>query len=219
MKETTSINWPLYGIIDAAYIGKKSARFIAEQLVKGGVSAIQLRNKSHRIDNFYADAMQVRAVTQDAGVPFIVNDRLDLAVAVGADGIHVGQSDLPVSAIRRIWGREKFLGVSVHNTADLDKTDPDLITYWGVGTIFPTRTKTDLTTSGARVLIEIKALTDKPIVAIGGITLNNMEKVFRAGADGVALVSGLLDAEDILERTRLFVDKIAVLRPNISVAT
>jgi len=208
----------LYAIIDAGSLGARSVRSVAEQLVEGGVSAIQLRNKSDRIDDFFADAVQVRTVTANANVPFIVNDRLDIAVAVRADGIHVGQSDLPVPAVRRLLGPEKIVGVSVHNTREMQDCEQSLVTYWGVGTIYPTRTKEDLTATGVDVITEVRAMTAKPVVAIGGITLNNLEPVFEAGASGVAIVSDLLVSDDIAGRTRMFVDRIALLRSQTAIA-
>ncbi len=212
-------SWSLYAIVDSATIADRPIVSVAEELIAGGATVLQLRNKSDNIRKFYSEALALRAVTRNEGIPLIINDRVDVAYAVDADGVHVGQSDLPAEIIRDALGYEKIVGVSVHNLSEFLATAGTAVTYFGVGTIYRTKTKENLTISGIEVLREIRSRTTKPIVAIGGITIDNMEPVFAAGADGVATVSALLETDDIAGRTRNFVQKIAVAQARSCAAT
>lgn len=205
----SEIDWSLYAIIDHAFLNDRSAAMLAEQLVEGGAGVIQLRNKTGNIKVFYEQACGVIAVTRRFNIPLIINDRLDVAMAVGADGVHVGQEDLPVSVVREIWKQEKIVGVSVHDMNEFESAETENPDYFGVGTIYPTNTKSNLETTGTEILSQIRKKTKKPLVAIGGISIDSMAPVFQSGADGVAVISALLQAEDIKSEALQFKKRIS----------
>jgi len=171
--------------------------------IDGGVSVVQFRDTSPAKGRLYATARALRDLTRSRGVPLVVNDHLDLALAVDADGAHVGQSDLPVEAARRVLGRGKILGLSVTNLAEFLAADLALVDYLGVGPIYPTGSKTDAApATGLPLLAGIAARSSRPVVAIGGITLERAREVFAAGAAGVAVIAALSQASDPAEAAR-----------------
>ena len=165
---------------------------------------LQLRDKEASSGRLYQEALQLRKLTGDAQVPFIVNDRLDIALAVDADGVHVGQSDLPASVVRRIMGPGKILGVSVATVEEAIRAEQDGADYLGVGPVFEARgTKPDTGEPiGVDCIARIRRHCRLPIVAIGGITAENARKVREAGADAAAVISAIVSADDISEATR-----------------
>jgi len=201
------IDWRLYAIIDRSFLKSRNISKVTESLAKGGAGVIQLRDKSGNIRHFYEDALEVLAVTRRFEIPLIINDRVDVALAAEADGLHVGQDDLPVSVARELLGKEKLLGVSVHNHEEFEKMDQDEVDYFGVGTIFSTTTKSHLPASGTGIISTLKQQTNKPLIAIGGITPENTPKVINAGANGVAVISALLTEKDVEQRARQFFPK------------
>jgi thiamine-phosphate pyrophosphorylase len=206
------IDWSLYAILDKESIGNRSIKFLAEELIKGGAGIIQLRDKVSSPKEFYADAVLMKEVTKLYGIPLIINDRLDIAVAVQADGAHLGQQDLPLTAARRLVGKKMILGASVHNVEEFEIAmagEPD---YLGVGTIYPSPTKSELGVKGIQVIEAIRARTRLSLVGIGGITLDNLAPVIQAGADGVAVISALLNVDDVQSRAREFVNKVHALK-------
>ncbi len=208
----SEIEWSLYAIIDHSFLNDRSAGMLAEQLVEGGAGIIQLRNKTGDIKLFYEQACQIIEVTRRFNIPLIINDRLDVAMAVDADGVHVGQEDLPVSVVKEVWQQEKIIGVSVRDMHEFEISEKQNPDYFGVGTIYPTETKSNLQTTGTEILSEIRKVTNKPLVAIGGISKENMEPVFQKGADGVAVISALLQAEDVKAEAIQFKEKIGEFR-------
>jgi thiamine-phosphate pyrophosphorylase len=207
-----AIDWSLYAIIDKAHQGSRSLVDIAEQLIEGGAGVIQLRNKISPSDEFFADAEGVRKVTLETTVPLIINDRVDIALAVHADGVHLGQEDLPVADVRRIVHEGFMIGCSVHDQAEFDSAVSQNPDYFGVGTIYTSSTKSHLQSKGMDVLKTLRSKTGLPLIAIGGIDLTNLAAVIQAGADGVAVISALLKSSDIRKKAREFVEKIRLLR-------
>ncbi len=210
------MDWSLYAILDKECIGNRSIKFLAEELSKGGAGIIQLRNKISSPNEFYADAVLVKEATKRYGIPLIINDRLDIAIAVQADGVHLGQQDLPLAAARQLVGKKMILGASVHNLDEFEMAMAGGPDYLGVGTIYASPTKSELQVKGLPVIEAIRARTRLPMVGIGGITLDNLAPVVQAGADGVAVLSALLNADDVQQRAREFVNKIHALKQTMN---
>jgi thiamine-phosphate pyrophosphorylase len=165
--------------------------------IEGGCSVVQLREKTANSRDFYETALRARAICGSAKVPFIVNDRADIALAADADGLHVGQSDLPASKAREIMGQDKIIGVSVSSVEEALQAERDGADYLGVGAMFATGTKTDARLPGMEGLRAIRAATCLPIVAIGGINKKTIPLFAGTGIDGIAVVSAIAGAEDI----------------------
>ena len=203
-----NIDWSLYAILDKEFLRNRAIGVLAEDVISGGAGIIQVRNKISTPIEFYENVLEVKEVTQHYRIPLIVNDRLDIALAAKADGVHLGQKDLPFSHARKLLGDQRLLGASVHTVAEFDLAMEGQPDYLGVGTIFQSKTKSDLKTSGVQFLKIVRTLTNLPLIAIGGITLENAGKVFESGADGVAVVSSLLDTDDVRKRADDFVKRI-----------
>jgi thiamine-phosphate pyrophosphorylase len=165
--------------------------------VRGGVTLVQLRDKDVPARETLALGRALLERLRPLGVPLIVNDRVDLALAMGADGVHVGQGDLPAEVARRLLGPDALVGLSITGAGDLPTLDPAVVDYAGVGPIFPTGTKADATPAlGLEELARLRRLLTVPIVAIGGITVANAAAVIAAGADGVSVVSAICSADN-----------------------
>lgn len=203
-----NIDWSLYAILDKKYIQGRSITLLSEELINGGAGVIQLRNKISETQGFYSDAVKVKEVTQKHGIPLIINDRLDIAMAVKAEGVHLGQRDLPLQVARSLIGNEMILGASVHNLSEFYKATEGGADYLGVGTIYPTETKEGLQIRGVQIVKTLRSKTNVPLVAIGGITLENLSPVIEAGADGVAVISALLEVKDVATQAKQFIQKI-----------
>jgi thiamine-phosphate pyrophosphorylase len=165
--------------------------------IEGGCSVVQLREKTASSRELYETALRARALCAEAKVPFIVNDRADIALAVNADGLHVGQSDLPAARAREIMGKDKIVGVSVSSVEEALQAERDGADYLGVGAMFATETKTDARLPGLEGLRAIRAATRLPLVAIGGITKKTIPLFAGTGIDGIAVVSAIAGAEDV----------------------
>ncbi|WPB80755.1 thiamine phosphate synthase [Archangium violaceum] len=165
--------------------------------VRGGATVVQLREKEGSARETLELGQALLHRLRPLGVPLIVNDRVDLALALGADGVHVGQGDLPPEVARRLMGPDALVGLSITGAADLPTLDPAVVDYAGVGPIFPTGSKADATPAlGLEELARLRRLLPVPIVAIGGITTANAPAVIAAGADGVSVVSAICSADD-----------------------
>ncbi len=206
------IDWSLYAILDREFIGNRSFGQIAEAVIQGGAGIVQLRDKVSGSRDFYLEALQVREVTRNFGVPFVVNDRVDVALAVDADGVHVGWSDLPPEVVRRLIGSERLLGLSASSEEEVDKAVSYSPDYLGVGAMFATATKPDYPVPGPGLIAKVRSRVACPIVGIGGITPENAAAVVAAGADGVAVISALLSAQDVREQANRFVEAIRQVR-------
>jgi thiamine-phosphate pyrophosphorylase len=190
----------LYAILDPA-LSALPAPDLAETLADAGVRLIQLRDKDATARKMCADSRQLIERVAPRGVRVIVNDRPDIAAMVGAGGVHVGQGDLPVEEARKICGNSCWVGVSTHNIEQLRAADLTSADYIAVGPVFPTSTKDNPDpVVGLELLRAARKLTRKPLVAIGGITIQSAGEVFRAGADSVAVIRDLLAAPDPAER-------------------
>ena len=196
--------WRLYVITDPKASRGRSHLQVAEGAIAGGADALQLRDKEAPGGLLYRVALQLRKVTREAGVPFIVNDRLDIALAAGADGAHVGQADLPASVARALLGPGKILGVSVDTVEEAILAERDGADYLGVGPVFEARgTKPDAGEAvGVDRISRIRGRCGIPIVAIGGINAENAAMVRRAGADAAAVISAVVAADDIPRAAR-----------------
>jgi thiamine-phosphate pyrophosphorylase len=193
--------WRLHVLTDSKASRGRSHLQVAEAAIAGGADVLQLRDKEAPSGRLYLEALQLRKLTRDAKVPFIVNDRLDIALAVDADGVHVGQADLPASVVRKIMGPGKILGVSVATVEEAIRAEKDGADYLGVGPVFEARgTKPDTVEPlGVDCIARIRRRCRLPIVAIGGIHADNARKVREAGADGVAVISATGRLKRILE--------------------
>ena len=196
--------WRLHVLTDSKASRGRSHLQVAEAAIAGGADVLQLRDKEAPSGMLYLEALQLRKLTRDAKVPFIVNDRLDIALAVDADGVHVGQADLPASVVRKILGPGKIMGVSVATVEEAVRAEKDGADYLGVGPVFEARgTKPDTSEPlGVDCISRIRRHCRLPIVAIGGIHVDNARKVREAGADGVAVISAIVSADDISSETR-----------------
>jgi thiamine-phosphate pyrophosphorylase len=194
----------LYAILDPS-LTNGSLILLAEIWANAGVELIQLRDKGASARNLYADSFALCEHLVPRGVRFIVNDRPDIAAMVGAGGAHVGQEDLAVDAARKICGNSCWVGVSTHNLEQLREADRTSADYIAVGPVFPTVTKENPDpVVGIELLRAARQLTRKPLVAIGGITVESADAVFRAGADSIAVVRDLIAASDPAERARTY---------------
>lgn len=191
--------WELCVITDRKVSGGLSHPEIAELALRGGASIIQLRDKEASPRELLSEAFALAQLCRQYGATFIVNDRLDLALASGADGVHLGQDDLPAKAARRLL-QGKLLGISTHSLEQAVKAEEDGADYIGVGPIFPTATKeTGYQPLGLKGLSRIREAVKVPILAIGGISFENAPSVITAGADGVAVVKAVVGAQDIVQ--------------------
>ncbi|WP_062328122.1 thiamine phosphate synthase [Treponema endosymbiont of Eucomonympha sp.] len=169
-----------------------------EQAIRGGVTLVQLREKDASARSFFELALSVRAVTKRHGIPLVVNDRLDVALAAGADGAHIGQTDLPLGAARKLAGSRLFIGVSVGTVQEALDAERDGADYVGAGAVFPTDTKADAGEAvGLERLRAIVGAVRIPVVGIGGVNAGNARSVVQTGAAGIALVSGIISQDDV----------------------
>ena len=196
--------WRLYVITDPMASRGRSHLQVAEAAIAGGADVLQLRDKEAESGRLYRVALQLRKLTRDAGIPFIVNDRLDIALAADADGVHVGQADLPASVVREIMGPARILGVSVDTVEEAILAEKDGADYLGVGPVFEARgTKPDAGPPlGVDRIARIRRRCGLPIVAIGGINPENARSVREAGADAAAVISAIGAADDIAHAAR-----------------
>ena len=187
----------LYAVTDRAWIGTQTLYQQVEAALKGGATCVQLREKELDEAAFLQEAKELCALCRRYGVPFIVNDNVDVAQACGADGVHVGQEDMKAGEVRRRVGEDMILGVSVHTVEEARRAVRDGADYLGMGAVFPTSTKTDADQMSNETLRDICGAVEIPVVAIGGLNRDNILRLSGSGVDGVALVSAIFGAEDI----------------------
>jgi thiamine-phosphate pyrophosphorylase len=181
---------------------------VAKELIAGGARLIQYRDKVSEPGSVYRVCERLRPVLQRADALFIVNDYPDIAVAVGADGVHVGVDDLPVAACRRVVGDEMIVGRSSHSLDEALEGAAEDIDYLAVGAIFSTSTKREHTVVGVELLRQVRAQVSLPLFAIGGITAANLDEVLAAKPDGVVMISGVLNAADIARHVRALIKRV-----------
>jgi thiamine-phosphate pyrophosphorylase len=201
----------LYPILDADLLAGRPCGAAVAALASGGARIVQLRAKGVSDRVFFALAQDALRAAREAGVLFVVNDRPDVALVLGADGVHLGQDDLPPAAARRLLGDEAVIGWSTHSLEQLARAGEEPVDYVAFGPVFPTATKRDADpVVGLDLLRAARALTARPLVAIGGITSQNARAIASAGADGLAVISALLAAPDLAAAVRAF---LAALGP------
>ena len=193
----------LYLVTDRGLALARPLQTIVEKAVKGGVTVIQLREKDCSSREFLELAIGLKRLLKPKGIPLIINDRLDIALAADADGLHVGQSDLPWNTARHLLGRNKIIGLSVESLEQAVEANTADVDYIAVSPVFFTPTKTDTKMPfGIEGVHEVAAITRHPLVAIGGINHSNAQQVMAAGADGIAVVSAIVSAPDPEKATR-----------------
>ncbi|MGL4106420.1 thiamine phosphate synthase [Clostridium sp. LP20] len=198
-----SVDYTLYLVTDTDLLKGKSLIETVEEAIKGGVTLVQLREKDVTSLEFYNIAKEVKKVTDKYNVPLIINDRLDIALAIDAEGLHIGQSDLPCKVAREILPKGKILGVSAHTLEEALKAQEEGADYVGCGAMFSTSTKKDASNVSFESLKKIKDSLEIPVVAIGGINENNISKLSGTGIDGVAIVSAIIGKESSREAAEM----------------
>ena len=189
------IDYSLYLVTDRALSLGRSTVEVVRAAIRGGVSCVQLREKGCSTREFMDEARLLKALLAGTGVPLFINDRLDVALAVGADGVHLGQNDLPIADARRLVGNRMIIGISAESVADAIRAEAEGADYIGASPVFTTPTKTDTAPPlGLDGLRAIRRAVQLPLVAIGGINADNAAQVLRAGADGLAVVSAIVSA-------------------------
>ncbi len=190
-------DYSLYLVTDRNILRGKDFIPMIEKALAGGVTLVQLREKEADGREFYELAIAIKALTTRFNVPFLINDRLDIALAAESDGVHIGQGDLPLPVVRQLMGPGKIVGYSVSNTEEALYGQEQGADYLGAGPVYSTDTKAvSIPPLGPRGLKEIKEAVSIPVVGIGGIDLKNIQRVKASGVDGIAVVSGILGSDD-----------------------
>lgn len=188
----------LYLVTDSSLSLGRPLEYIVEEAVKGGVTLVQLREKEADSATFYQLALNLKKILQPYGVPLIINDRLDIALAVDADGLHIGQHDLPYTVARGLLGRDKIIGLSVETVEEARLANALDVDYIAFSPVFNTQTKQDIAKPlGLAGIQEIAAFTKHQTVGIGGINRSNAQQVREAGADGIAVVSAIVSQQEV----------------------
>lgn len=198
----------LYAVTDQAWVGKQSLDQQIEEAIYGGVTMVQLREKNMTEESFLQEAIQIRELCHAHQIPLIINDHVDIALKSGADGVHVGIEDAPVEEIRRKVGKDFIIGATAKTVEQAIAAQKAGADYLGVGAVFPSSTKKNAVRITKEQLKEITSSISIPTVAIGGITLENMEELSGGGMDGIAVVSAIFAAEDIRNTTEKLKRKI-----------
>ena len=196
-------DYRLYLVTDRNCLHQQTLEQAVEQAILGGVTLVQLREKAIASKEFYERALRIKAICHHYNVPLLINDRVDIALAVKADGVHIGQSDLPCGVVRQILGKDKIIGVSARTAQQAIQAQADGADYLGVGAMFATSTKQDAQTVTIASLTQIRQAVTLPIIAIGGInhtTLPVLQQALQAAdtsIDGVAVVSAILGQKEV----------------------
>lgn len=195
-------DYSIYLVTDNGCLQGRALIDCVREALEGGVTLVQYRAKTASSAEMYNEALQLKALCDSFNVPLIINDRLDIAMAVGASGVHLGQDDLPCTAARKLLGEDYIIGVSAHNPAEAEAALQSGADYLGCGAVFGTATKADVKKLGTDGLAAICKAKGLPVVGIGGVTADNYREVRAAGADGAAIVSGILAQPDIRATVR-----------------
>lgn len=193
----TKVDYTLYLVTDRELMSTKTLEEAVEQAILGGCTLVQLREKTASSREFYQTALNIKEITDKYKVPLIINDRVDIALAIDADGVHVGQSDLPATIVRKIIGKDKILGVSAGCAEKAIEAQREGADYIGVGALFSTSTKTDAKSVSKETLMKIVKEVSIPVVGIGGINEQNAAQLKNTGIDGIAVVSAIIAQKDI----------------------
>lgn len=192
-----NIDYSVYLVTDRGLLKGRKLTEVIEEAILGGTTIVQLREKLTSSLEFYEVAKEVKKITDKYNVPLIINDRIDIALAVDASGVHLGQSDIPCSIAKKILPKGKIVGVSAHNLKEAEQALKDGADYLGCGAVFNTSTKKDVTTLSYEGLKEITSNIDIPVVAIGGINEDNISTLKGSGINGVAVVSSIIGKENV----------------------
>lgn len=196
------VNYSLYLITDGKVLEGKELLGCIEDAIKGGVTLVQLREKNMNAFDYYNLAIKAKGLLKGYGIPLIINDRVDIALAANADGVHLGPEDLPIATARKLMGNDRIIGASANCIEEALEFQRQGADYLGVGALFPTKTKSN---TEHVTLDQLKAIRDAvhiPVVGIGGINIDNAASVKAAGVDGIAVASGILGSENIFEAAR-----------------
>lgn len=197
VRSEKAVDWSLYVITDTQVIGARSLVDVVESALRGGATVLQYREKKKSTRIMVEEATALAALCRRYRVPFFINDRIDVALAVDADGVHLGQDDMPVPVARRLLGPRRLIGVTVHNPQEIHKAQQDQADYISLAPVFATPTKPDhQTPMGLDGLKRLMACVRCPAVAIGGIKAENIGQVMQAGVNGVCVVSAVLGQND-----------------------
>ena len=189
----------LYAVTDRSWLNGQTLYEQVEQALKGGVTLVQLREKGLGAEQFLQEARQIQQLCRRFGVPLIINDSIEVALAVDADGVHLGQDDANAAQARQLLGKDKIIGVSAHNVQEALQAVQDGADYLGSGAVFGSGTKTNVSTLPMQTLREICSAVPIPVVAIGGITEQNLQQMSGSGIAGAAVVSAIFAQENIEE--------------------
>ncbi|MDF2595892.1 MAG: Thiamine-phosphate pyrophosphorylase [Clostridia bacterium] len=192
----------LYAVTDRTWLGEELLEKQVEKAIQGGITFLQLREKALAHKPFVKQALEIKRVTDDYKIPFVINDNVEVALEVDADGVHIGQQDGSVKTIREVLGKEKILGVSVQTVEQAVAAEKDGADYLGVGAVFSTSTKLDVKTMSLEILKNICEAVNIPVVAIGGISQKNLLDLKGSGIDGIAVVSAIFSQKDIETATQ-----------------
>jgi len=197
----------LYAITDEHLLKEDFTKKV-EKALKFGVDIIQYRAKKKDAKDMIEEAIALKKLCIKYNVPLIINDRIDIALAIDADGVHVGQEDIPVLYVRKLIGNNKILGLSTKNLNHVEEANKLPVDYIGFGSIFPTNTKENAKVAGLEKLKKAVEISLQPVIAIGGINENNIDEVLKTGCSGVAIVSAIFAGENIEENTKNLKEKI-----------
>ena len=197
-----NVSYRLYLVSDQKILQKRDFLSSLEKAILGGVTMLQLRDKDATSKEFYTLALEVKELTEKYSIPLIINDRIDIALAVDAEGVHLGQQDMPVAAARGLIGPDKIIGASTATLEEAQKAEAEGADYIGVGALFPTATKNNTRRVSLDQLAIIKKKVSIPVVGIGGISKSNIQSIIHTGVDGVAVVSAILGMENIQQAAK-----------------
>ena len=208
MTKTDSLHRTRLYVLITGNIATKSVKETARLVIDGGADAIQLREKTISDRDFISLAGEVREITTRSGTLLFINDRVNVAREINADGVHLGQQDMNVSEARELIGNEKIIGVSTHSIIQARQAQKDGANYIAIGPIYPTKTKDYEPSIGIEAIQEISGVVNAPIIAIGAITLENLDEVLKAGASRVAVCSAIIGSKDIYSSTKQYKEKL-----------
>ena len=199
MRDKLAQSLLLYAVTDRHWLGNRTLYDVVRESLEGGVTFLQLREKDLDDENFYKEAVRLQEMAREYGVPFVVNDNVDIAVRMDADGVHVGQSDMEAGDVRALIGPDKILGVSAQTVEQAVLAEKRGADYLGVGAVFPTGSKDDAVEVSYETLKAICEAVSIPVVAIGGITVNNTPELAGSGICGIAVISAIYGQKDIYQ--------------------
>ncbi len=202
----------LYAVTDAAWTGEKTLIQQVKEALEAGITFLQLREKHLSEEEFLREAVEIKRLTDQYQIPFVINDNIEIAQKAGADGVHVGQDDMPVEEVRKILGEDKIIGVSAHNVEEAVRAEQGGANYLGVGAVHTTATKENTSAVSMEEMKKICQTVSIPVVAIGGIKKNNMNVLSGTGVDGIAVVSAIFAAKNIKEETKELLEAVKEMK-------